>query len=547
MATKTTARLSVTDTSTGLTSEYQLISPESRIGRAPQANDIVLKQAQVSREHAIIRAEGETFRLIDLDSSNGTKIDGQRIKDCLLDDGDTFTIGRFQLVFHKGPAEIKVRYKEIDTTRTVLFRPSDQFIGAVPPTPGEAARTGGSGEQILQENLAALRKKAETLSRLYELNRLLASVFSLDDIFEKVSELLFRLTPAERFVVLLGEASEIDSLSNIVVRLRPGTAESERDMPISRTVVKRVVDEKLSLLSLDALHDERLLSAESIVVQQIASIMCAPLLQRGNLLGVIYTDSRRRSRIFNEDDLQLLNALCAQASIAVDNARTHDKLLREAVARATYARFMPQHVVDEILAEPEKLTLGGSNRKIAVLFSDIRGFTSLSERLPPETVVQVLNEYFSQMTPILFEHQGLLDKYMGDNVMALFGVPYESQDAAVNAVKTAIAMQQRLKELSGPLKQEAKAEICVGIGINFGTGTVGYIGSKERTDYTAVGDVVNLAARLEKQAKAGQIIISESVRQALGDAFEVRPVGIISVKGRTEKVKVYEVKWEAGD
>ncbi len=543
MATKTTARLLVTDTSSGECLEYELVSPESRIGRALHLNDIVLNQAQVSREHAIVRLEGDIFRLIDLDSSNGTKINGQRIKDHVLTDGDLFTIGRFQLVFHKEPAEIKVRYKEIDTTRTVLFRPSDQLIAAVPPALDQRVRSGESGEQILQENLEALRKKAETLSRLYELNRLLASVFSLDDIFEKVSELLFRLTPAERFVVLLGEESEIDSLSNILVRIRPGTAEGERDMPISRTVVKRVVAEKLSLLSLDALHDERLLSAESIVAQRIASILCAPLLQRGNLLGVIYTDSRLLSRIFNEDDLELLNALCAQASIAIDNARTHEKLLREAVARATYARFMPQHVVDEILADPDTLTLGGSNRQIAVLFSDIRGFTSLSEKLPPETVVQILNEYFSEMTPILFEHQGLLDKYMGDNVMALFGVPYESQDAAVNAVKTAIAMQKRLKELSGPLKEKAKAEICVGIGINFGTGTVGYIGSKERTDYTAVGDVVNLAARLEKQAKAGQIIISEPVRQALGDDFDVSPVGIISVKGRAEAVKVYEVRW----
>ena len=543
MVTKTTARLLVTDTSNGECLEYELVSPESRIGRALQSNDIVLNQAQISREHAVIRLEGDTFRLIDLDSSNGTKINGQRIKDHILTDGDRFTIGRFELVFHKEPAEIKVHYKEVDTTRTVLFRPSDQLIAAVPPTLDDSVRGGEAGEQILQENLEALRKKAETLSRLYELNRLLASVFSLDDIFEKVSELLFRLTPAERFVVLLGEESEIDSLSNILVRTRPGTAESERDMPISRTVVKRVIAEKLSLLSLDALHDERLLSAESIVAQRIASIMCAPLLQRGNLLGVIYTDSRRLSRIFNEDDLELLNALCAQASIALDNARTHEKLLREAVARATYARFMPQHVVDEILAHPDTLTLGGSNRQIAVLFSDIRGFTSLSEKLLPETVVQILNDYFSEMTPILFEHQGLLDKYMGDNVMALFGVPYESQDAAVNAVKTAIAMQKRLKELSGPLKEKAKAEICVGIGINFGTGTVGYIGSKERTDYTAVGDVVNLAARLEKQAKAGQIIISESVRQALGDDFDVSPVGIISVKGRAEAVKVYEVKW----
>ena len=204
VATQLSAKLLITDTSTGQVSEYELRQPETRIGRASQLNDIVLNQAQVSREHALIRVEGSAFRLIDLDSSNGTKINGQRINEHLLHDGDRFTIGKFQLVFRQEPAEIRVRYKEVDTTRTVLFRPSDLLITSVPDTLEQSLPSGAAGEQLLQGNIAALRKKAETLARLYELNRLLASVFSLEDIFEKVSELLFRLTPAERFVVLLG-------------------------------------------------------------------------------------------------------------------------------------------------------------------------------------------------------------------------------------------------------------------------------------------------------------------------------------------------------
>jgi adenylate cyclase len=131
--------------------------------------------------------------------------------------------------------------------------------------------------------------------------------------------------------------------------------------------------------------------------------------------------------MFSTDDLDLLNALAVETSMAVDNAITHEQLLKEALARAAYGRFMPRHVVDEILANPNALSLGGNNQVVTTLLSDVRGFTAMSGNLPPETVVRLLNRYLREMTPIIFEHQGLLDKYMGDGLMALFGVPYEGQ------------------------------------------------------------------------------------------------------------------------
>jgi adenylate cyclase len=205
---------------------------------------------------------------------------------------------------------------------------------------------------------------------------------------------------------------------------------------------------------------------------------------------------------------------------------------------------MPPHVVDEILASPNTLSLGGTNSCITALFSDIRGFTSMSERLKPQVVVQILNEYFADMTPIVFEYQGLLDKFMGDGMMALFGVPYACDDAASNAVAAAIAMQRRMIKVNEGLIAEGHSEIAIGIGINTGTATVGYIGSRDRTDYTAIGDTVNLAARLEKQAKAGQIIISSFTFEAIGSRFPVNPADQIKVKGRQEPVQIYEVLWQ---
>jgi adenylate cyclase len=150
------------------------------------------------------------------------------------------------------------------------------------------------------------------------------------------------------------------------------------------------------------------------------------------------------------------------------------------------------------------------------------------------------------MTPIIFGHNGLLDKYIGDGLMALFGVPSHSETAAVDAVGAAIDMMRRMKFVNEELKNQGLAEIAIGIGINTGMVTVGYIGSEERTDYTAIGDSVNLAARLEKQAQAGQIIISHSTFLAIAGRYPTKPSGEgeVTVKGKSERVRVYEVLWQ---
>jgi len=370
--------------------------------------------------------------------------------------------------------------------------------------------------------------------------------FSQEDIFKKVSEMIFRLTPADSVLVLLKEAdaAEGDLLTVAAEFRNPNSAQLQGSVTISKTVVDRVMSEKMSLLSFDTMADERFSAAKSIVMQNISSVMCAPLLGNDSALGVIYVDCRERLRLLREDDLDLLNAVAAETSIAVDNALSHKRLLKEELARARYRRFMPAHVVDEILANPDTIMLGGANRVVTMLFSDIRGFTSMSEVLSPEVVVQILNEYFADMTPFVFENHGLLDKFMGDGMMALFGVPYPSDDAASNAVAAAIGMQRAMPALNEELKTLGLSEIVIGIGINTGTVTVGYIGSRDRTDYTAIGDAVNLAARLEKRAEPGQIIISRSTLDAIGDKFPVRACDRIMVKGKQEAVEIFEVLWQ---
>jgi adenylate cyclase len=538
------AKLIVTNDDTGRRFEVELANAETRIGRALDRNEVVLNDGQVSREHAVVRRAGNAFMLVDLGSANGVFINGERVNERILKDGDLFTISHYTLRLEDLTSKFSIKYSNQQVGNTVLFRTPGVIAPVVPQIDRASLPPGAASSDMVFDYLEVLKKKAETLAVIYELNKLLSSAFSQDDIFKKVIEMLFRFTPADRIFVLLKEASgelstQIAQFKN--AQSRPSTGE----IIISKTVVDRVLAERVSLLSFDAQADERLLNAKSILMHSIRSVMCAPLLGQSGVLGVILVDCQEPGKTLKEDDLELLNAIAAETSIAVDNAISHKRLVREELARAKYRRFMPPFVVDEILANPDAINLGGGkNSQVTVLFSDVRAFTSMSETLEPNIVVEMLNKYFGDMTPIVFENRGLLDKYIGDGLMALFGAPNETEDAALNAVRAAVEMQHRMLMVNADLKEAGLSEIAIGIGINTGTVTLGYIGSEERTDYTAIGDAVNLAARLEKQALGWQIIISRSTLNLIGDKFPVRPSGSIMVKGKKSSVEIYEVLWK---
>lgn len=204
---------------------------------------------------------------------------------------------------------------------------------------------------------------------------------------------------------------------------------------------------------------------------------------------------------------------------------------------------MPEYVVQQLVENPDSFKLGGVNQTITVLFADIRGFTTLSENENPENVVGLLNQYFTAMTEIIFEHGGTLDKYIGDGLMALFGAPATTSDDARNAVTAAVAMQKKLETLSADMDMQGFSKITIGIGLHTGIATIGYIGSERRYEYTAIGDTVNLASRLESNAKGGQILISEATAQAAGNIFPLVKREPLIVKNRIQPVDLYEIKW----
>jgi adenylate cyclase len=213
---------------------------------------------------------------------------------------------------------------------------------------------------------------------------------------------------------------------------------------------------------------------------------------------------------------------------------------KEAIKRA-FTRYVAREVVEEILKNPESLVLSGQRREVTVLFCDVRGFTPLAERLNPEEVVLLLNEFYNLMIEKTFKHDGTLDKFLGDGVMCIFGAPIARDDHAMQAVRTALDMQAGIADLSARFVREGRTPIAVGIGVSAGEVVAGTVGGEDRMEYTAIGDSVNLAARLESNAKPGQILISERTFEMVKDRIDAKAMGAVRVKGKEEEVGVYEV------
>jgi len=213
---------------------------------------------------------------------------------------------------------------------------------------------------------------------------------------------------------------------------------------------------------------------------------------------------------------------------------------KEMIKRA-FARYVDREVVDELLKDPEHLVLTGERREVTVLFCDLRSFTALSERLSPEEVVMLLNDFYNFMIEATFQNAGTLDKFLGDAVMSIFGAPIAHPDHAIRAVRTAVAMRDGIEGLSARRIQDGKDPLTVGIGVSTGEAIAGTVGTEDRMEYTVIGDTVNLAARLESNAKSMQILISGRTYRDVKEHVQARPLGEVKVKGKEEAVEVYEV------
>jgi adenylate cyclase len=519
------------------------------IGRAA-SNDITLPHSSISRSHALLEGKQDIWMIRDQHSANGVLVNGVRVEHAELNSGDVIGLG-----------DIKLRFENM-TTGTVVAKASPELASHLTQILDqenvakllERSRTKPPSEWTdsrvdSESRIEFLRRENRLLTLLYQVSRALGDKTTVEDVSECVLDLVLQIDGAERgYAMLLTEESLRDagqSASNYtflpaILRYRHTPKASAPQMALSRTIIQQVMESKGPLLVLDAREDARFSASHSVAISGTQSAMCAPLLSRDRLFGLLYVDNLSKRGTFMPEDLEVFAVIAAQAGLVIDRVLAKSEVKRQGVQLSALERFLSPAISKKITAEAADIRLGGESQRITLLFADVRGFTTMAEQMKPREAVEVLNEFFDRMTKVIFEHDGTLDKYLGDGLMALFGAPFALQNDAEAAVRAAVNMQKSLAELN---KTSGRAPISIGIGIHTGEAVVGFLGTERRMDYTAIGDTVNVASRLTSQAGPDQIVISAATYTQLCQEIPCSQLAAMKLKGRAAPIDVHEVLW----
>ncbi len=502
------------------------------IGRSP-SSDLVIPEERISRQHATIFKDGAKWVIFDMGSANGTSVNEKPIVKCELENGDVIGLGELRASFELPNAlSSAVHQVQFDRTKekrnkTAILNMADlSVVSSVIETKTAKPDDG---------NKAA----AWAVSLFNQAAQAMLSGGNLEEVFEKVLDLVFQNLPIERGVI--ATYTEEDGLKPRVFKSRDGSADQIR---ISESIVNEVITKQQAILVSDVLADERFGAEASIMAMQISSAMCAPMYNHGCVTGVIYCDSTSARKSFTKEQLRLLSTLSIFAAIATERRSLEDEFAREQRKRERLEKYNSPAVVDRIVRDASLsqpiVDMIAEERTVTMVFSDLIGFTSISEHMEPQEVAQLLNAIFERLTDAVFLFEGTLDKYMGDGMMAFFGAPVVQDDHAARAIRAGLLMQKGLEELNRDMG--FPTPVGMRVGINTGPVVVGDIGSPKRRDYTVIGDAVNIASRLESSvSKEGEVIVGEATYEACKDLFEFVPLGKKSLKGKELNVETYRV------
>ena len=517
------------------------------VGRAV-TSDLPIYDPTVSRQHAELTIADDGVKVTDLGSSNGTFVNGTQVTESVALDGDIVTFGR-------------VAFKVEEIAPPAPPPKPDSGAFAAPPPEATIVRqvevpdTGNieekvrlrpsGGSQLKVEGESEEERQARKLTLLLDISQALSRHQDVDKLLEKVVDITFQVMNVDRVSILMVEGAKEELIPRIS-KNRLGDSGGSRHVPHS--IARRAVTERLAILTDNAAADDRF-HGKSIVMQGVRSAMCVPLLgsrhqkgEDGRVLGLIYVDSQTATEAFNDEDLEFLIAFSGIAAVAIENGQLLDQIQREAVVLSNFQRYFAPNLAEQIASQEGAVQLGGTRKPVVVFFSDIRGFTPMSERMGPDDIATLLNEYFTEMVEIVFENGGTLDKFMGDAIMALWGAPISGDGDADRAIHAAIEMQSVLAKLNVKWAAQGRQRVEIGIGIDFYEVFAGNIGSDRRLEYTVIGDAVNTAARLCSKAGPGEIILTKRFYDELRQPPAVEELEAVELKGKAQEVQVYRVK-----
>jgi adenylate cyclase len=371
-----------------------------------------------------------------------------------------------------------------------------------------------------------------SLMDLPQILRQMVNTFTRDMFIDNSAVLL--LTP--------GGTSYQVRLSEGEMRYRLEGVLFEKSEPLLQVIEK----EKKELTKDDVLEDPKYKDFCLDCAQNFSTLyasLIVPMILRGEVVGFLSLGNKKSGKFYNREDIDLLRTLATQGAVAIENARLAEQMKNEELVRANLARYLSPQIVDQIITKDVQVNLGGDRKKVTVLFSDIRNFTTISESMKPEQLVEFLNEYFTEMARIIFDHQGSLDKYIGDAIVAVFGSLIPLENPAEAAVSAAIEMMKEMIRLNERWENRYGFNMEMGIGVNTGEVFLGNIGSPERMEFTVIGDTVNTASRFSGLAKGRQILVTRATLSGLGPDFSYTILPPAWVKGKTAELEVFEIRY----
>jgi adenylate cyclase len=501
------------------------------VGRAP-TSDIPVFDPTISRRHAELVPGEEQLHVRDLGSSNGTFLNGSRVETCHVNVGDTITFGKvaFKLQPVQAAPPPAVGAKEAPSGATIVRQLP------VRNTPSAFAAVMSGEQSAVSAGTTAEDKNRQKLAILLEVSKNLGRAGDTDAILKRITEYAYQILTVDRVAIQL-----MDDAGGLVTKIARDKRGGEHQRAVPQSIARAAVTDKVAILSDNAGEDQRF-GGQSILMQQIRSAICVPLMGgEDRVLGVMYVDNISASHRFNDEDFDFVVAFAGIAAVAIENSQYAERIRREMLARSNFERYFTPQLAQRIASSEGETRLGGDKREVTVLFSDIRGFTALSETMPPSDMATLLTDYFTEMVDCVFRNEGTLDKFIGDAVMAQWGAPIGSKEDPDKAMQAAIEMMKELDKLNKTWKAEGRPQLQIGIGLNHGEAFAGNIGSERRLEYTVIGDTVNTASRLCSAAGPGEILISEEMKRAMAKKPKLASCPPMELKGKSQPVPVYRV------
>ncbi len=519
-----------------------------------EGNDIVLDDVFVSRQHAELQRRGSVFMIRDRKSKFGTFINGERITEAKLNYGDEIQVGNTLITFvddkaidhiieHKTPTR---RLGAVLSLGEKIDAVKKQIVEQIPPKKiMRSLDELKASFTVYQQQLSEAERSREIAATLCEVGKMINFVFDLNVLLHLLMDSALKILKARRgFIMLYDRTTE--SLKVKVARNMGGELDPNKPAGISQTIAWQTFTQGKPVLTGNATEDARFRAQESVISYAIGSVIAVPLIAKEKgTIGVIYLDNTVGQKEFDTRDFEFMTSFAPQAAIAIENAQLYEKIKKEEKIRDRLQRFFSPSVVKKIMAEEGAVALGGENRVATILFCDIRGYTSLTEKIDTLVAVRILNDFLSSMTEEVFIHEGTLDKYIGDCVMAIFGAPVAHPDDPLRAVNAALGMKHRVQELKKKWHEELHLteveSFEIGIGIHTGEVIAGNVGNLKRMEYTVVSTAVNLASRLESVAEPGQILISEETYTQVRDHVQADKLPPVKLRHISKPVTVYDV------